>query len=137
MAGLIETGPDGARVGDMLLAALDAALAGAIGDVFTVSALTVALSLITAMFLRTPARAHHAMQPAEPVDPARRSLVLRNVLTAFSTVVVLLLGVVGMRFLVGSHGPLAEWRARLYLAGRGGALGGWPGRCNADHDPDH
>lgn len=105
IAGLAETGPDGARVGDRLLAALDSALAGAVGDVFTVSALVVVLSLIAATFLRTPAHARHVRQPAEPVDPARRSLVLRNVLTAFSAAVVLLLGMAGMKFLVGLREP--------------------------------
>ena len=103
--GLTETGPDSGHVGDMLLVALDAALAGAVGDVFTVSALVVVLSLIAAMFLRTPAHARRAMQTAEPMDPARRSLVLRHVLAAFSAAAVLLLGVVGMKFLVGLREP--------------------------------
>ena len=68
MAGLGEAGPGGARVADTLLASLNTALAGAVGDVFTVSAVVVILSLAAAMFLRTPTHPQRAVQPSQPMD---------------------------------------------------------------------
>ena len=105
MAGLTEAGPDGALIADVLLGSLNAALAGAVGDVFTVSTVAVVLSLVTAMFLRTPAHARRAMQPAERMAPATRSPVLRHALIAFCALVVLVLGGVGMKALVGLREP--------------------------------
>ena len=54
MAGLEDIGPQGAGMAHSLFAALDAALAGAVGDVFIISAGLVVLSLIVAMFLWMP-----------------------------------------------------------------------------------
>ena len=56
-AGLKDLGPDGARIGETLLGSLHAAMAGAVGDVFLISAGLVVLSLMIAMFLHTPVRA--------------------------------------------------------------------------------
>ena len=53
-AGLEGIGPQGDAMARSLLATLDAALAGAVGDVFVISAALVALSLIAALFLRVP-----------------------------------------------------------------------------------
>ena len=47
-------GADGAQVADQFLGALKASLAGAIGDVFMVSVLLVATSIVATMFLRSP-----------------------------------------------------------------------------------
>ena len=60
-AGLEGIGPDGARLGHTLLGSLNAALAGAVGDVFMISTGFIVLSLIVAKFLRTPRHAseHH------------------------------------------------------------------------------
>ena len=104
MTGLAE-GPDGARMADMLLGSLHTALAGAVGDVFTISAVVIALSLVAAMFLHTPAHARRAMQPAARMTPAARALVLRNALAALSALVILVLGAVGMKLLVGLRQP--------------------------------
>ncbi len=49
-----EAGADGARMADMLLDALNSALAGAIGDVLTVGAAAVSLSVVAVLFLCTP-----------------------------------------------------------------------------------
>ena len=49
-----ETGADGARVADMLLDALNSALAGAVGDTLTVGAAVVSLAVVAVMFLGTP-----------------------------------------------------------------------------------
>ena len=49
-----EAGVDGARMVDMLLASLNSALAGAIGDTLTVGAVAVALALVAVLFLETP-----------------------------------------------------------------------------------
>ena len=57
IAGIGSIGPDGARVGHTLLGSLNAALAGAVGDVFILSTGLVVLSLIAAMFLRAPRHA--------------------------------------------------------------------------------
>ena len=64
-AGLEAIGPQGAEMAHRLIAALDAALAGAVGDVFIISAGLVALSLIAAMFLPTP---RHAAVGADSLD---------------------------------------------------------------------
>ena len=58
-------GQQGAEMAHSLFAALDAALAGAVGDVFIISAGLVVLSLIAAMFLRTP---RHAAVGADGLD---------------------------------------------------------------------
>ena len=107
-AGLTEALPDGAGMAGTLLAALNSALAGAVGDVFAVSAVVVLLSVIAAVFLNPPAHARRAMQPterAERMDPATRSWVLRHGLAAFCALAVLVLGAVGMRVLVGLREP--------------------------------
>ena len=57
MTGFKDIGPDGASMGHTLLGSLNAALAGAVGDVFVISTGLVVLSLIAAMFLRTPRHA--------------------------------------------------------------------------------
>ena len=49
-----EAGVDGVRMVDMLLASLNSALAGAIGDTLTVGAVAVALALVAVLFLDTP-----------------------------------------------------------------------------------
>ena len=64
MAGLEGIGPQGDEMAHSLLAALDAALAGAVGDVFIISAGLVALSLIAALFLCVPRLA--AVEEARP-----------------------------------------------------------------------
>ena len=56
-AGLEGIGPQGDAMARSLLTALDAALAGAVGDVFIISAALVALSLIASLFLRVPRHA--------------------------------------------------------------------------------
>ena len=105
MVGLEGIGPDGVRMADTLLGSLNTALAGALGDVFTVSAVGVMLSLVAAMFLHVPAHARRAVQPRVRMAPVTRSLVLRNALTAFCALVVLVLGAVGMKTLVGLREP--------------------------------
>lgn len=105
MAALQDIGPGGAGLADALVGSLNTALAGAVGDVFTISAAVVVLSLIVATFLRVPAHARRAMQPRERMAPAARSLVLRNALTALCALVVLVLGAVGMKTLVGLREP--------------------------------
>ncbi len=49
--GLTQAGPDGARMVETLLGSLKSALAGAISDVFVVSAAALALSLVVSLFL--------------------------------------------------------------------------------------
>lgn len=49
--GLTQAGPDGARMVETLLGSLKSALAGAISDVFVVSAAVLALSLVVSLFL--------------------------------------------------------------------------------------
>lgn len=49
-----EAGADGARMTDMLLDALNSALAGAVGDALTVGAVAVSLAVVAVMFLDTP-----------------------------------------------------------------------------------
>ena len=56
-AGLEDTGADGANMDHTLLEALDGALAGAVSDVFMISAGLIVLALIAAMFLRVPRHA--------------------------------------------------------------------------------
>ena len=50
-AGFTQAGPDGARMVEALLDSLKSALAGAISDVFIVSAVVLALSLVVSLFL--------------------------------------------------------------------------------------
>ena len=50
-AGFAQAGPDGARMVETLLGSLKSALAGAVGDVFILSAAVIALSLVVSMFL--------------------------------------------------------------------------------------
>ena len=49
-----KAGADGVRMTDMLLDALNSALAGAVGDTLTVGAVAVALSVVAVLFLGTP-----------------------------------------------------------------------------------
>ena len=49
-----EAGADAARMTDMLLDALNSALAGAVGDTLTIAAVAVALSVVAVLFLGTP-----------------------------------------------------------------------------------
>ena len=70
-AGLQDIGPDGARMGDTLLDSLNGALAGAVGDVFMLSTGLVVLSLIAALFLRTPR--HAAVGTHGPDDQSHRA----------------------------------------------------------------
>ncbi|MDE0206931.1 MAG: MDR family MFS transporter [Candidatus Tectomicrobia bacterium] len=65
-AGFEDIGPQGNEMANSLFAALDDALAGAVGDVFIISAGLVALSIIAAMFLRAPC--HTAVQAHGPDD---------------------------------------------------------------------
>ena len=65
IAGLEEVGPQGAGIAHGLVASLKAALAGAVGDVFTISAGLVGSSLVVAMFLRAP---RHAVVQAHGPD---------------------------------------------------------------------
>lgn len=51
-AGLAEPGADGARLAEMLLDALYAALSGAVGDALTLGAAAAALSVLAALFIR-------------------------------------------------------------------------------------
>ncbi len=53
-AGFAQAGPDGGQIVQALLGSLKSALAGAIGDVFTLSAVVIALSLLVSLFLRNP-----------------------------------------------------------------------------------
>ena len=50
-AGFAQAGPDGARMVDTLLGSLKSALAGAISDVFILSAAVIGLSLVVSLFL--------------------------------------------------------------------------------------
>ena len=50
-AGFAQAGPDGAQMVETLLSSLKSALAGAIGDVFVLSAAVIALSLVVSLFL--------------------------------------------------------------------------------------
>ena len=51
-AGFAEAGTDGARLADTYLAALNAALGGAMEDVFTVTATVVGLAVVAALFMQ-------------------------------------------------------------------------------------
>ncbi len=51
-SGFAQAGPDGVRMVEALLGSLKSALAGAVGDVFTLSAVVIALSLVVSLFLR-------------------------------------------------------------------------------------
>ena len=70
-AELEAIGPQGPEMAHSLIAALDAALAGAVGDVFIISTGLVVLSLIAAMFLRTPR--HAAVGTHEPDKQGHRA----------------------------------------------------------------
>ncbi|MCY4653014.1 MAG: MDR family MFS transporter [Dehalococcoidia bacterium] len=50
-AGFAQAGPDGARMVETLLGSLKSALAGAISDVFVLSAVVIGLSLVVSLFL--------------------------------------------------------------------------------------
>ena len=105
LSGLTVAGPEGAVLSEVLLTSLNAALTGAVGDVFAGSALAVGLALVAAMFLRTPAHAGRAMQRGERMAPVRRAVVLRHVLASLIALVVLILGAVGMKVLAGLREP--------------------------------
>ena len=64
MAGLKDIGPDGTHLGDTLLGSLNAALVGAVGDVFVLSTGLVVLSFMAAMFLRTSR--HATLETSRP-----------------------------------------------------------------------
>ena len=49
-----KAGADGARMAEMLLDALNSALAGAVGDTLTIGAIAVSLAVVAVMFLGTP-----------------------------------------------------------------------------------
>lgn len=59
-AELAEAGVDGARMTDMLLDALNAALAGAVGDTLSVGAVAISLSIVAVLFLGKPVAPAHA-----------------------------------------------------------------------------
>lgn len=52
--GLEQAGPEGAAKADQLVALMKSALAGAIGDVFTISVVVVASAFVVTLFLRQP-----------------------------------------------------------------------------------
>ena len=104
-AGLTIAGPEGAQMSEALLTALNGALAGAVGDVFTGSAVVVGLALVAAMFLRTPAHAQRAMQRGDRMSPARRAVVMRHVLATLTALALLSLGAFGMKLLAELREP--------------------------------
>lgn len=55
-AAFAEAGADGARLAETFLAALNAALGGAMADVFTVTAAVVGVAVAAALFMRTGPR---------------------------------------------------------------------------------
>ena len=63
-AALADGGADGAAMARSLVDALHAAFAGAVGDVFAISAALAVLSLVVAMFLRVPRHAEEDHQAA-------------------------------------------------------------------------
>ena len=70
-AGFQEMGADGAGMAQSIFDAFDSALAGAVSDVFAISAGLVVLSLIAAMFLRAPRHATDGVHgPDEEGHPA-------------------------------------------------------------------
>ena len=62
------SGAEGAQIADQFLAALKSALAGAIGDVFTVSLAVIVIALVVALFLRPSGRVVPRSRPAERHD---------------------------------------------------------------------
>ena len=52
-ASLAEAGPAGAQAADAVIAGLNAATAGAVGDAFALSAAVTAVSVVAALFLGT------------------------------------------------------------------------------------
>ena len=73
-SGFAQAGPDGVRIVDALLGSMKSALAGAVGDVFALSAVVIALSLVVSLFLRrsgyTPIQTERTGVPSE--KPVRR-----------------------------------------------------------------
>ncbi len=71
-SGFAQAGPDGARMVEALLGSLKSALAGAVGDVFTLSAVVIALSLVVSLFLRrngySPIQTERTGVPSEGRD---------------------------------------------------------------------
>ena len=63
-------GPEGDQIAEQFLAALKSALAGAIGDVFTVSLSVIVIALVVALFLRSSDRAVTRSRPDAPVATA-------------------------------------------------------------------
>ena len=59
-AGFAQAGPDSVRMAETLMGSLKSALAGAVSDVFTLSAVVIALSLVVSLFLRSPGGASPA-----------------------------------------------------------------------------
>ena len=71
-SGFAQAGPDGVRMVEALLGSLKSALAGAVGDVFTLSAVVIALSLVVSLFLRrngySPIQTERTGVPSEGRD---------------------------------------------------------------------
>ena len=67
-----QAGPDGVRIVDALLGSLKSALAGAVADVFALSAVVIALSLVVSLFLRrngySPIQTERTGVPSEGRD---------------------------------------------------------------------
>ena len=63
-------GPEGDQIAEQFLAALKSALAGAIGDVFTVSLAVIVIALVIALFLRSSGRAVTRSKPDASVATA-------------------------------------------------------------------
>ena len=70
-ASLEAMAPDGAAIADQLLGSLRSALAGAVGDVFTLSAAAVAVALLAAMFLGR--KRHGAAAAPDPDGKSHRA----------------------------------------------------------------
>ena len=71
-SGFAQAGPDGVRIVDALLGSLKSALAGAVADVFALSAVVIALSLVVSLFLRrngySPIQTERTGVPSEGRD---------------------------------------------------------------------
>ena len=63
-------GPEGDQIAEQFLAALKSALAGAIGDVFTVSLAVIVIAFVVALFLRSSGRAVTRSRPDTSVTNA-------------------------------------------------------------------
>lgn len=70
-ASLDQAGPDGARMAETLLESLKSALAGAISDVFVLSAAVIGLSLLVSFFLRGNGIAAVEPRQSEPETGSR------------------------------------------------------------------